>query len=324
MAVIEVPQWQGSSSLAARRLIDGARMLSEVLPPGPRLRAQLASSAGTTEGGVRNAGVLAGNLAAVRAVLARAGALTPVVAGGDCGVELAPVEAAIGRFGDRLAVAWLDAHGDLHTPASSPSGAFHGMVLRALLGDGPGTLSPERTLKPGQVVLAGVRALDPAEREFVRRHRIRLVGVDELAAASALADAVAGAGAEAVYVHVDLDVLDPGEFGAVGFPEPGGLTISRLAAVVRVLAGRFAVAGIGITEYQPRGPADRAKLAPLVQAVADAAAATPPGEVAQIEQHAGCTAPSASATPTATTTASPGIARPVRPDPSQRASGRGP
>jgi arginase family enzyme len=235
---------------------------------------------------VRHAGALAENLAAVRAVLTRVGALTPVVAGGDCGVELAPVEAAISRFGDRLAVAWLDAHGDLHTPVSSPSGAFHGMVLRALLGDGPGALSPDKALRPGQVVLAGVRALDPAERDFVRHQRIRLVGVAELAAAPALADAVARTGAEAVYLHVDLDVLDPGEFGAVGFPEPGGLTISRLAAAVRVLAGRFAVAGIGITEYQPRGPADQAKLAPLLLALADAAAAAPPGEVAQVERHA--------------------------------------
>lgn len=165
--------------------------------------------------------------------------------------------------GGRLAVVWLDAHGDLHTPASSPSGAFHGMVLRALLGDGPGLLSPVRTLTPAQIVLAGVRALEPAEREFVHRHQVRLIGPAQLAAPSALVEAVAAMEPEAVYVHVDLDVLDPGEFGAVGFPEPGGLTTGQLTAAVRALAGRFAIAGAGITEYQPGDPADQATLAPL-------------------------------------------------------------
>ena len=284
--LVEIPQWQGSSSPAAMRLVGGARQLAELVTPARRLRPQVSGSAGKTEGGVKNAGLLAANLAAVRAALSQAGAVTTMTAGGDCGVELAPVEAASRRYGERLAVVWLDAHGDLNTPASSPSGAFHGMVLRALLGDGPRFLRPENPIAPGQVVLAGVRALDPAEREFVRRHRIRQVRAAELATASALVEAVAATGAGAVYVHVDLDVLDAAEFGAVGVPERGGLTICQLTAAVRALAGRFVIAGIGITEYQPAGPADQAKLAPLMLALADIAAAAPPGEVAQIEQHA--------------------------------------
>lgn len=286
LAVVEVPQWQGSSSPTAQRLIDGAQALAVLLPPARRAPAQVTASPGATEDGVKHAGALAANLAAVRAALAEAGDLTPVVAGGDCGVELAPVEAAICRHGERLAVVWLDAHGDLNTPASSPSGAFHGMVLRALLGEGPGSLRPSQPLAPQQIVLAGVRALDPAERDFVRRHRIRLAGAADLGTPAALVEAVAATGARAIYLHVDLDVLDPAEFGAVGVPEPRGLSVGQLTAAVRALAGRFTVAGAGITGFEPRGPADQAKLGPLALALADAAAAAPAGEVAEIEEHA--------------------------------------
>ncbi|NUS03623.1 MAG: arginase family protein, partial [Nonomuraea sp.] len=74
-----------------------------------------------------------------------------VTAGGDCGVELEPVAAARRRFGERLVVVWFDAHGDLNTPDSSPSGAFHGMVLRALTGEGPDGLVAGEPVGPGQV-----------------------------------------------------------------------------------------------------------------------------------------------------------------------------
>lgn len=189
-----MPQWQGSSSPAAHRLIDGARALAGLLPPAPRMSAQVTASPGTTADGIRHAGPLAANLAAVRAALGETGALTPVVTGGDCGVEVAPVERAIGRYGEELVVVWLDAHGDLNTPASSPSGSFHGMVLRALLGEGAPSLRPLRTLTPRQVVLAGARALDPAERDFVRVRRVSVVGPADVATPSPLVAAVTAAG----------------------------------------------------------------------------------------------------------------------------------
>lgn len=229
------------------------------------------TSSGTTVDGVRHGDVLAANLAAVRAALGEAGAQTPVVvAGGDCGVELAPVERAIGRHGQGLVVVWLDAHGDLNSPASSPSGAFHGMVVRALLGEGAPSLRPLTTLAPRQLVLAGTRALDPPERHFARGRALSVLGPSELATPPALVAAVAAAGAAAIYLHIDLDVLDPDEFGAVGFPEPGGITVGQLTAAVRALASRFMIVGAGITEFQPREPEDHGLLAPVALAVADA------------------------------------------------------
>lgn len=243
--VLEVGQWQGSGSPTAARLADGAAELARLIPADRRVRVPVTDSLGD-------------NLAAVRAAVTD----PPVVtAGGDCGVELAPIEAALDRYGDGLVVVWFDAHGDLNTPESSPSGAFHGMVLRALLGEGPADLKPRRVLRPDQVVLAGVRALDPAEQEYITDNSIIVAPVADVA------PAVAAAGARAVYIHIDLDVLDPSTFSSVGSPAPGGVTPRRLAEAVRALTERFPLAGFGITEYEPADPADRDVLAGLVRAI---------------------------------------------------------
>ncbi|WP_110946071.1 arginase family protein [Streptomyces avicenniae] len=209
--------------------------------------------------GVRDLAVLTANLAAIRSAWDGADAVGTMTVGGDCGVELAPIERARRQHGDGLTVVWFDAHGDLNTPASSASGAFHGMVLRTLLGDGPAALSPTEPLSSGQVVLAGVRALDPPEARFVADRAIRHVSVAEMSTPAALLAAVTATGAEAVYVHIDLDVLDPATFSAVGVPEPDGLSPRELTDAVRALGTRFKIAGIGLTEHQPddiRSPED--------------------------------------------------------------------
>ena len=88
--------------------------------------------------------------------------------GGTCGGELAPVAYLNAHYRGDLAVVWLDAHADLNTPESSPSGRFHGMVLRTLLGAGPESLVSlvSRRLAPQQIVLAGVRDFDRDEATF--------------------------------------------------------------------------------------------------------------------------------------------------------------
>jgi arginase family enzyme len=153
------------------------------------------------------------------------------------------------------------------------------MVLRTLLGDGPECLSLKRPLRPGQVVLAGVRALEPAERDFVNRNQIRQVSPAGLPQSSALVEAVTATGADTVYIHIDLDVLDPQAFGSVGVPEPGGVTPQQLISAISALAGHFAVAGAGITEYQPTRPEDLATLRQLISAVTHAVAGVRPDDV---------------------------------------------
>ncbi|MFM9372749.1 arginase family protein [Streptomyces sp. Da 82-17] len=252
--VIEAGQWQGSGAATARRLRGGAARLAELIPADQRHTVVIEEGAGETRNGVRNADVLQRQLHAVREVLDQ---LPPgvrtVTVGGDCAVDLAPVEAALSAYGDRLAVVWFDAHADLNSPESSPSGAFHGMVLRALIEDGPGgpdELRARHRVSADRVVLAGARSLDPGEQKLVEQRGIRHLTVEHLADPGPLVAAVRATGADAVYVHIDLDVLDPRHFPAVGTPEPDGLGVDQLLAAVRALTDTFTLAGIALTEYE--------------------------------------------------------------------------
>src|SRR3954464_8628508 len=154
--VLEIGQWQGSGSGAARRLVAGAAELAAFVPGDKHVHVPISDKSDKS--------ALAENLAAARAALVDR---PEVIVGGDCGIEVAPIEAALAAHGDGLVVVWFDAPGDLNTPASSPSGAFHGMVLRTRPGSGLPEMSPSVVLKPKQVVLAGVRRLAPAEKDYV-------------------------------------------------------------------------------------------------------------------------------------------------------------
>jgi arginase family enzyme/GNAT superfamily N-acetyltransferase len=251
LTLVEVPQWQGSSRPTARRLREGAAELAAMIPAARRLKVEIATEAGVPRDSVNGLDILVQNLEATRAAVAQAEGRPTITIGGDCAVDLAPIEAALAKHGERLAVVWFDAHADLNTPASSPSGAFHGMILRTLLGDGPADLLPQHVLAPSQVVLAGARALDPDEQAFIDNSELQHLGVDEL---GNVIEAVTRTGATAVYVHIDLDVLDPQVFDSVGTPEPGGLDPTQLTAAVKALAAHFTLAGLAITEYEHDKP----------------------------------------------------------------------
>jgi arginase len=256
-----VPQWQGSSSSRAMQLMDGAAAIAGDLPASATTTVDVPMEAG------ESLGTAVHRLSSIVAVQARtAAALTelsaigegPVVTiGGDCAADLAGVQHAVSRREPgSLALVWLDAHGDLNTPETSPSGAFHGMVVRALLGEAPEPLAStgKAVLSPGSIVLGGTRELDDGEAAYVDEAGIRVVGVDELHTPDALVRAVEATGADAVYVHVDLDVLDPGAIEGVQFPQPFGLQPDELVAVIRALRARFELAGAAITEFAPRTP----------------------------------------------------------------------
>ena len=237
------------------RLIDGAEAIRGDLPSAATVEVDVPLGAGDAlDTGVHRFSSLALVRERLRDALdALPEGDLPVVVGGDCGVELAAVERAAALHPD-LAVVWLDAHADLNTPGSSPTGAFHGMVLRSLLGDGPQALAAATPVAPARVVLAGLRACDPEEDAFIASAGIRTVPAEALTDPTAVVEAVAATGASSVYLHVDLDVLDPEAIGGVGFPEPFGVGVAPLADTIRALGERFAVAGAGITEFAPDGP----------------------------------------------------------------------
>jgi arginase len=206
--------------------------------------------------GVRALDVLMENLRLTRYALNCLDDLV-ITAGGDCGVELAPVAAARARHGDQLMVLWIDAHPDVSTPQTLPSGSFHGMVLRTLLGDGPAPLVPEEPLSPAQVILAGVRSYETGQQEYILETGIRHYPVDQIERAL---DDLTGP----VYLHVDLDVLDPTEFASTCYPEPDGVAVERLID----LASRVeSVVGAGITEHAPPADANLAGDANVVRRI---------------------------------------------------------
>ena len=151
----------------------------------------------------------------------------PLVLGGCCCAHLGAVRGLAGRV-DRLAVVWLDAHGDLNSPETSPSGNLWGMPLRMLLDAG--------VVAPEDVALAGARNLDPPERAYLGE-----TGIDD-----SLDRALAGV--DAVYVALDLDVLDPGD-AEVFVPELDGPTIEEIEAILRDAVSRVPLAGVGVTGH---------------------------------------------------------------------------
>jgi arginase len=156
----------------------------------------------------------------------------PLILGGCCCAHVGAVQGLAARH-DRLAVVWLDAHGDLNTPESSPSGNAWGKPLRMLLDSG--------TVEPRQVALVGVRNLDPPEERFIAESGLH-TGSGAVPAATAVADCV--------YVALDVDVLDPAE-AASFMPEPGGLRVTEVEALLAELAGTKTIVGAGFTGLRP-------------------------------------------------------------------------
>ncbi len=177
-----------------------------------------------------------------------------VLLGGDCSSDLTLVAASNTRFAPDLAVIWLDAHADLNTPQSSPSGHLHGMVLRALLGDGdPDVLAfVPRPLLPRQVFLAGTRDFDAPEADYVQSKAVRVLSVNDLRSdPSSLARAVRDAGFTRVHVHLDLDILDLTHFSSTGFSGYGGISPIELEAVIHAIHALLQIASFAVTEYAP-------------------------------------------------------------------------
>lgn len=243
-----VPQWQGSPSTRAMLLVDGASAIAGDLPRNATTVLDVPLEAGESLGtGVHRLS----SLQRIRAMVAEAMTPDTVIIGGDCSVTVAALD-TIDR--EDLAVVWCDAHPDLHTDETSPSGAFSGMALRAVLGEG----EPQLALSPGlpaeRVIVVGARVLDDAEQEPLSR--LTRLSVADLAEPDVLADAVAASGAARVWIHIDVDVLDPAEIAGVSTAAPFGASAAALAAAIRALRARVPLAGATISGFAPRTPLD--------------------------------------------------------------------
>ena len=152
----------------------------------------------------------------------------PLVLGGCCCSHIGAVEALAARH-DRIALLWFDAHGDLNTPESSPSGNEWGMPLRMLLDSG--------AVGAEDLALIGARKLDPPEEDFIATSGL---GLGRDAVHGALRD-TAG-----VYVAIDFDAFDEDEVAA-WMPEPDGLAVSEAEELVAFMRERKPILGAGFS-----------------------------------------------------------------------------
>jgi len=182
----------------------------------------------------------------------------PLVLGGDHSIALGTL-AGLSRVHGRGGVLWIDAHGDLNRPETSPTGNVHGMVLAAALGlAGPAFESEAWQLPvvdPARVALVGVRSLDPAERELLRglgAGVYTMTDIDRLGVERAVRESleqVAGPGF--VHVSLDMDALDPDVAPGVGTPVRGGLTYREAHLAMELVAEAGVATALEVVEVNP-------------------------------------------------------------------------
>jgi arginase len=189
---------------------------------------------------------------------------TPLVLGGDHSIAAGSVSGVAEfyrRRGQSIGVIWIDAHSDINTPETSPSGNVHGMPLAALLGLGPEPLSNlfgyAPKIAPENTVLIGVRDIDAAERENIRRAGVAEVytmrDIDERGMRTVMEEALraAGRGTAGYHVSLDLDWIDPEDAPGVGTPVRGGATYREAHLAMEILADHGRLLSFEMVEVNP-------------------------------------------------------------------------
>jgi arginase len=187
----------------------------------------------------------------------------PLVLGGDHSLSIGTVAAVANHHrerGESIGVIWVDAHTDMNTPESTPSGNVHGMSLAVLLGHGHPrlrALSPgDQAVRPENVTVLGAREVDPGERELIRAMGVRVCTmseIDERGIGACMDEALARAtdGTAGFHLSFDLDALDPREAPGVGTPVQGGLTYREGHLVCEKAAGSGRMVSLEVVELNP-------------------------------------------------------------------------
>jgi arginase len=187
----------------------------------------------------------------------------PLVLGGDHSIAVGTVSGVSQHFHrrhERLGLIWIDAHTDMNTPESSPSGNVHGMPLACCIGQGPpeltGIFGYSPKVDPNNVVLVGIRSVDESERDIVQRsgvHVFTMRDIDERGMRAVFADAIsiAGKGAAGIHVSLDMDAVDPQEAPGVGTAVQGGITYREAHLAMEMLGDTENVASMEVVEVNP-------------------------------------------------------------------------
>lgn len=186
----------------------------------------------------------------------------PIVIGGDHSIAVGTwngVKESMGQ-GKKMGLIWVDAHMDSHVPGTSPSGAWHGMPLAALLGCGDPSFcqgnTKHPTLLPENVCLVGVRSFESGEEELLKRMKVKVFHMDEVKKRGfqeVMEEAIqiVSKNTDGFGVSLDMDVIDPKEAPGVGSPEPGGIVSSDLFKMIALLTADPKLQAFEIVEYNP-------------------------------------------------------------------------
>jgi arginase len=187
----------------------------------------------------------------------------PIVLGGDHSLaagSVAGVASALAERDQRLGLIWFDAHSDIHLPATSHSGNVHGMPIAHLLGHGDAGLASIATARPAvraeNVVLVGLRDVDPPERQHIRDFGITaftMKDLDERGVATVVREAleIAGRGTGGIHISLDMDFIDPIEAPGVGTPVRGGVTFREAHLAMEMVAESGKMVGLDVVEVNP-------------------------------------------------------------------------
>ena len=187
----------------------------------------------------------------------------PLILGGDHSLAVGTVSGVSKHLrdrGEKLGMIWIDAHTDMNTPATSPSGNVHGMPLACCIGLGPKELteifgySPK--VAPENVALVGIRSVDDDERDNVQRsgvHAFTMRDIDERGMRSVIEESIriAGTGTAGFHVSLDMDAVDPREAPGVGTPVRGGITYREAHLAMETMCDSGRMTSMEVVEVNP-------------------------------------------------------------------------
>ena len=265
------PQWQGAGTSSVRELAPefpfdvarrgyamGSSVLEAVLPPhnGPTVTVPVTmSDDGLAErDGIEAKAVILAQLARALEVIGQHDPARIATLGGECSVSVAPFSHLACRYGEDLAIIWIDSHPDIGTPHSRYPG-YHAMAVAALTGHG----DPEvldllpATVSPSRVALAGLHAWAEDDFPNVADWGIQSFGPGELRESTRpLLEWVAATGCSRAAIHFDVDTIDSNEIVLGLGAEPGGLTSAQARRIVTDIDAAVDVVGLTIAEFIPR------------------------------------------------------------------------
>ena len=187
----------------------------------------------------------------------------PLVLGGDHSIAVGTVSGISHFFrsrGEKIGLIWVDAHADMNTPSSSPSGNVHGMPLACCIGVGPQPLTHifgyAPKVEPANVALVGIRSVDGTERKTVQAtgvHVFTMRDIDERGLRAVMQEAIgiASAGTAGYHVSLDMDAIDPDEAPGVGTPVKGGITYREAHLAMEILSDSAGMTSMEVVEVNP-------------------------------------------------------------------------